>query len=89
MEIYCLIYLLIILPTIYCLILIKKYRGKNLISFLLTGLLLLAFGSQFIVGFTPTIWASGGRFWIICWAIMIFPSILLLYDLLEHSKRFK
>jgi hypothetical protein len=82
-----LVYLLIILPTIYSLILIKKYRRKKSIVFVLAGLLLLAFCSQFIVGFTPTIWASEGRLWIICWGIMIFPSALLFYDFLEHFSK--
>jgi hypothetical protein len=75
-------YSLVILSTIYSLIQIYKHKSKTTFYILLC-LLLLAIASQMFLGFSPTVWASAGRWWIIYHALISITTFILIADLIE------
>ena len=74
------LYLLVILSILYNLIQIYKHK---VMFYKLLCLLLLAIASQLILGFSPTVWASEDRWWIIYHILISITTFILMSDLLK------
>ncbi|MDL2246057.1 DUF6056 family protein [Methanobrevibacter sp. OttesenSCG-928-K11] len=65
------------------------YKIKNTkIRFIIMALLILVVGMNFMVGFTPTIWASRGRMFILPLGFLFISTYILINDLIDNKIRF-
>ena len=90
---YIILFLIIILSILYTLIVIFKNK-KITISYAILSLLLLSTGSIIIMGFSPTVWASGLRWYTFYYFFIVFAALLMVVDLyltgsLKKLKNFK
>lgn len=76
------LYVLVIVSTFYGLIKIYTQKSKT-VFYIVVCLLLLAIASQMFLGFSPTVWASAGRWWIIYHALISIATFVLIVDLIE------
>lgn len=83
-------YLIIILSVLIALIVTYKHNQK--ISIIIFSLLIIAFISQFVLGFSPSclIWTYPesdypGRWWIISNGILIFTTGILIFELMKNK----
>lgn len=77
------IYAMVIIPVIYSLIQINKFKETKFTSLILC-LFILGFASQMMRGFSPTCWATGERWEIFYYFFIITVTYILTVDLLEN-----
>lgn len=74
------LYLIITLSVLYTLFVIYKNK-RSTVSYILFSLLLLSVGSVTIMGFSPTVWASQGRWFIYYYFLITFAIFLMIAEL--------
>ena len=72
----CLLYAINILTILYGVFLLKKENEKE--AFLILGILILGFGSRFMMCFSASIWVSGNRTYLYMYFALIIATIYML-----------